>query len=239
LLALFTRQSKKCDRTLIHCDYLASVVHFRVFAETVGKVEFDKRVKDGTIPLVLKWNGFSDIEVGGAFRSAKQESLREVQPSSEKDLVIGDHVIFWNHRAYDLINSVVREAWRLENAILVDRTKGEDIFLGHGSGEQTEKGMLGKLVDRYNDVVRRANAVAGRADAKDPKTSADGKAKMAHDFPNIRKVGATWRIQGDAHGKTFYDPLTRITVTSPELIGLRNPADLTKMNLVKRPKESE
>lgn len=99
--------------------------------------------------------------------------------------------------------------------------------------------MLGKLVDRYNDVVRMANAVATRADARDPKTSGDAKVKMAHDFPYIKKVGATWRIQGEAHGKTFNDPLARITVASPELIGLKDPQDLTKMNLVKRPKESE
>src|SRR6266540_750810 len=136
LKSLFTPQAKKSDRTLIHCDYLASVVHLRVFAETIGAKAFNDRVKNGTIPIILKWNGFEEIETS-IFRSASRESLQEVRPSSEKDLVIGDHVIFWNHRTYDLINAGIHEAWRLENAVLVDKTKrGADIFLGHGSGER-------------------------------------------------------------------------------------------------------
>jgi hypothetical protein len=238
LVALFTPQPGKCDRTLIHCDYLASVVHYRVFAETIGANVFTERVKNGTIPLTLKWNGFDDIEEK-TFRSAERESLREVRPSSERDLVIGDHVIFWNHRAYDLINEVVREAWRLENAVLVDRTRGVDTFLGHGSGEQTKSTMLGKLVDRYNDVVRKALAVIARTTSRDAATSAAARVQMAHDFPRIKPVGSGWHVQGDGHGKMFDDPVASITIANPDLIGLRDPEDLSRMNLVKRPKESE
>ena len=238
LVALFTPQPGKCDRTLIHCDYLASVVHYRVFAETIGANVFTERVKNGTIPLTLKWNGFDDIEEK-TFRSAERESLREVRPSSERDLVIGDHVIFWNHRAYDLINEVVGEAWRLENAVLVDRTRGVDTFLGHGSGEQTKSTMLGKLVDRYNDVVRKALAVIARTTSRDAATSAAARVQMAHDFPRIKPVGSGWHVQGDGHGKMFDDPVASITIANPDLIGLRDPEDLSRMNLVKRPKESE
>lgn len=238
LVALFTSQPGKCDRTLIHCDYLASVVHYRVFAETIGANVFTERVKNGTIPLMLKWNGFDDIEEK-TFRFAERESLREVRPSSERDLVIGDHVIFWNHRAYDLINEVVGEAWRLENAVLVDRTRGVDTFLGHGSGEQTKSTMLGKLVDRYNDVVRKALAVIARTRSRDAATSAAARAQMAHDFPRIKPVGTGWHVQGDGHGKMFDDPVASITIANPDLIGLRDPEDLSRMNLVMRPKESE
>jgi len=238
LVALFTPQAAKCDRTLIHCDYLASVVHYRVFAETMGAKAFTDRVKNGTIPMTLKWNGFDDIEEA-TFRSAARESLREVRPASERDLVIGDHVIFWNHRAYDLINEVIGEAWRLENAVLVDRASGVDRFLGHGSGEQTKTSMLGKLADRYNDVVGKAQAIIARISSRDPAKSSTARATMAHDFPYIRQVGAQWHVQGRSHGKQFNDPLTKITVRDPDLIGLRDPQDPTRMNLVKRPKESE
>ena len=238
IVALFTPQPNKCDRTLIHCDFLASVVHYRVFAETIGTNVFTDRVKNDTIPLTLKWNGFDDIEEK-MFRSAERESLQEVRPSSERDLVIGDHVIFWNHRAYDLINEVVKDAWRLENAVLVDRVGGVDKFLGHGSGEQTKTTMLGKLVGKFNDVVAKALAVIAMTRSRSAATSAAARAKMAHDFPNIQQVGTDWHVQGDGHGKIFDDPVSPITVNDPDLIGLRDPEDLTEMNLVKRPKESE
>jgi Domain of unknown function (DUF4157)/Protein-glutamine gamma-glutamyltransferase len=237
LKALFTPQSDKCNRTLIHCDYLASVVHYRTFAETIGTAEFTKRVKNGIVPLTLKWNGFDDIETK-TFRSAEQESLQEVRPSSERDLVIGDHVVFWNHRAYDLINSKVREAWRLENAILVDRKSGADIFLGHGSGEQSESGMLGKLVDRYNDVVRRAFAIIAKIGTRDPATSEAARKQMDDTFPFIHQAGHEWHIQGTAHSKVFNDKLARITQSDSDLTGLKDPDDPSRMNLVKRPKES-
>jgi hypothetical protein len=238
LKSLFTPQAKKSDRTLIHCDYLASVVHLRVFAETIGAKAFNDRVKNGTIPVILKWNGFEEIETS-IFRSASRESLQEVRPSSEKDLVIGDHVIFWNHRTYDLINAGIHEAWRLENAVLVDKTKrGADIFLGHGSGEQTKAGMLGKLVAEYNKVTDMALSLIDQTRSKDPKTSKDASDKMATKFPWIKPAGTEWHIRGSAHGKTFDKKVQPITASDPELIGLKDPSDPTRMNLVKRPKES-
>jgi hypothetical protein len=237
LHALFTPQREKCDRTLIHCDYLASVVHYMAFAETIGVAEFTKRVKSSTIPLTLKYNGFEDIETG-FFRFAQRESLQEVRPSSERDLVIGDHVIFWNHRAYDLINCKVGEAWRLENAILVDRKGNTDIFLGHGSEERTESGMLGALVRRYNKVVRMAKDIIKRIRGGDPTTSEAARKQMDHTFPNVKPVGHEWHIQGPAHGKQFDEKIDLITQSNHELIGLKDPEDPTRMNLVKRPKES-
>jgi hypothetical protein len=235
--SLFTPQKDKCNRTLIHCDYLASVVHMRVFAEKIGTKEFDSRVKGGTIPLTLKWNGFEDIEQG-TFRSSKRESLQEVRPKSEGDLVVGDHVIFWNHRAYDLINEVPREAWRLENAILVDKVKGMDKFLGHGSGEQTNDGMRKKLMQKYNEVAKMALNLITKTSSGDKKIAANATAKLRNDFPNVKEVGGEWRIQG-SHFRKFDEKLRLITDTDPELIGLRDPGDPTRMNLVKRPVESE
>ncbi len=121
LKTLFTPQKSICDMTLIHCDYLASVVHFRAFADSIGVAEFNRRVKNGDIDVRLAWNGFEDLEDIGWFHSKKSTSLREARPANENDLVIGDHVIFWNHRAYDALNEKIRNAWRLENAILVYR----------------------------------------------------------------------------------------------------------------------
>jgi hypothetical protein len=235
ITSLFTPQANKCDRTLIHCDYLASVLHYRVFAETIGVKVFNDRVLYGKIPLTLKWNGFEDIE-SGAFRSSNRISLQEVRPSSERDLVIGDHVIFWNHRAYDLVNKKIREAWRLENAVLVDKKGRDDIFLGHGSGENTNAQMRGKLAQRYNDVVLKAQAIVDKV--KKPKEHASAVKQLEIDFPNVTKEGAEWHINGWFRWHRINVKLVPIKATDPELLGLRDPGDPTRMNTVIRPVES-
>ena len=215
-------------------------MHFRVFAETIGINEFNDRVKKGTIPVTLKWNGFQDIEVGGVLRSSKQESLREVRPSTEKDLVIGDHVVFWNHRAYDLINKKIHEAWRLENAILEKKQdSGEDLFEGHGSGRLTNLNMRKALLKRYNEVVGMAQALIAKTKSKVSATSTQALKDMHAKFPNVQQAGPEWHIKGEAHSKTFDEPIKPVTdVNDPQLIGLRDPDDPAKMNFVKRPKEA-
>ena len=50
-------------------------------------------------------------------------SMQRVRPSSEADLVAGDHVVFFNHLAYDLINQNKGNAWRLEIVVFVAKTQ--------------------------------------------------------------------------------------------------------------------
>lgn len=237
LTTLFVPQDSVCDKTLIHCDYLASVVHFRAFAESITIEEFNKRVKNGDINMRLKWNGFSELEDIGK-RSPNSISLREVRPASENDLVIGDHVIFWNHRAYDLINENIGNAWRLENALLTKIEKGNDKFLGHGSGEHTNESMRTKLASEYNIVVKKAKKIIEKTKSKDKKDALKASADMQSKFPRIKEEGGAWKIQGEKHGKVFNDDLKEIKGTDPELIGLKNPANPDEMNCVKRPAES-
>lgn len=238
LTTLFTPQANQCDRTLIHCDYLASVVHYRVFAETIGIKQFNDRVLKGKLPLTLKWNGFDDLEKG-TFRSSKRESLQQVRPSSEKDLVIGDHVIFWNHVAYDLLNENVGEAWRLENAVLVDKKGMDDIFLGHGSDENTNMQMRHKLAQRYNEVVKKAQLLIAKTVAKDPKQHAAALKQLDNEFPHVVNEGKDWRIKG---WRSLFNrinvKLQPIKATDPLLAGLRDPDDPGRMNKVWRPVES-
>lgn len=241
ITSLFEHQRKKKNRTLIHCDYLASVIHMRVFAETIGAAEFNKRVKDGTIPLTLKWNGFQDIEDLPGHAPA-QESLQEVRPSSEKDIIIGDHVIFWNHSAYDVINANIGNAWRLENAIVVNQSGGQLLFEGHGSGsvrrpgsdvdtrELTSRDLLHRLMYEFNKVVRMAKDLI----------HVHKFGQLHTDFPNVNPVGSQWRIQGDNDYKHVDVELKELTsVHDPDLIGLHDPADPSQMNFVKRPIESK
>jgi hypothetical protein len=238
LRTLFTPQKSICDMTLIHCDYLASVVHFRAFAESLGVEEFNQRVRNGDIEVRLRWNGFQELEDIGWFHSEKSVSLRNVRPANEKELVIGDHVIFWNHRAYDLINRNIGNAWRLENAILVRKKGKEDIFLGHGSGRNTDTMMRAKLTKEYNEVVAMAEKIIARTKSKDPKVASAAEAEMSQKFPHVKNEAGEWKITGRAHGKSFDEKLERIKSTDPDMTGLREPQDPSKMGCVKRPMEA-
>ena len=134
-------------RTLIHCDYLISVIQFRSFAETLGDAEFNRRVA-ATIPMVLRAHGFTALTdmAGEPVPHRDALSLREFTPRSESELVIGDHVQFWNHPAYDLLIGAGGGVWRLENAIVVDRRNGVAVYEGRGSG---------RLLGRRNEAAPR------------------------------------------------------------------------------------
>jgi hypothetical protein len=233
-VTLFTPQKSICDMTLIHCDYLVSVVHFRAFADRLGVDEFNRRVAAGDIKMQLRWNGFRGIEESGA-PGEKGVSLREMRPNSEKDLVIGDHVIFWNHRAYDAINKNIGNAWRLENAVLIEQKKGDDIFLGHGSGRKNNREMRDKLAKEFNKVVKIAIGFI-KTITKGGSGAAAARGTMTTKFPKIEESSGKWHIES-THGKDF--DVTEIKWDDPDLTGLRDPDDPSKMYPVKRPVESE
>lgn len=236
-------------RSLLHCDYLASLVHFRSFADTLGKSEFNKRIAAfGAENIVLRWNLFDDLEPrvrgwfqGLAFWPKKGlDSLREVRPSSEADLVIGDHVVFFNHIAYDLINRTVGEAWRLENAFLISKDRGgRDVFLGHGSGELTADGMRGALASRFNEVLRYPLRLTQDATSRNAALASDATKKLKEDF-SVRWVGTEWRIQDSARlcRTRRVDMKLPDKIGPSEVVGLRDPCDETKMYPVRRPIES-
>src|SRR5262249_2788658 len=117
ILRLFEQQAPH-KRSLVHCDYLVSLVHFRAFMATLGQAAFNARIAAyGPGHIQLRWNLFAELEptLGASPHTrAGLGSVRQVVPSSPADLVLGDHVYFFNHPAYDLINKNVGNAWRLE-----------------------------------------------------------------------------------------------------------------------------
>jgi hypothetical protein len=168
-------------------------------------------------------------------------STQRVRPSSEADLIVGDHVVFFNHIAYDLINGV-GNAWRLENTILVKRgAKGDpksDVFLGHGSGRKTSEQLRDRLASEFRIVWSLGDAVVKRAKSSDKKTQADARSQLWK-F-SIVPVGADFRIQGMAgcHG-FFNEPFDKFAkVTGKDVIGPRDPCYPSQMHEVERPIES-
>jgi hypothetical protein len=237
LQTLFVLQKNPCKRTLIHCDYLVSVLHFRAYAESLGKSEFNKRVKDGTIPMALKWNGFTDIEQS-FWRSSKRESLQVVTVSKREDLIIGDHVILFNHQSYDALIKGVGGVWRLENAILVDRRGGVDLFQGHGyRGPVSELKMKKGMRAQYNkhvENVKRFIRWLGSRSADKRKKARDG----LNRYKGIKKRGGEYRIIGTGFcGTPVDEPL--LTPALDKLPGLNDPCNPGRLWPVRRPVESD
>ena len=246
LLKLFTSQQRVCDRTLIHCDYLVNVVEFRAYAETIGRDEFDKKVKSGAIAMVLSYSGFPKPGTVDWRKSPKAFAYQNVVPASKEDLVIGDHVTFWNHLAYDGLNVAKMQPWRLENAVLVDKDeRGKDLFEGHGTSPPivNEHEMLEQLADGYNPFAQEALDLTKAVDGGDQSKLA----KLDADYHAVSKRDDKWivtdpGIYGDTvrRGRT-YDLRTvdkSHLEDDPLLIGLRDPHDPSKMGPVERPIES-
>jgi hypothetical protein len=246
-------------RTLIHCDHLVSLVNFRSMADAIGVPEFNKRIKAfGTDKIFLKWNAFSDLHVrtfetsrvgdplkgpkGALIPEKGLASTQRVQPTSEANFVIGDHVVFFNHLGYDLINEKIGNAWRLENAVLVRKdARGQDVFLGHGSGYKSAAQLRAKLAQEFNEVAKKALAVIAKASSTNKKTQAEGLSELAVKFPNVKKVGNKWRAQGvpDLLSGCKHNLDVEVREIKPsEVLGPKSPCDPSVMNAVERPIES-
>jgi len=267
---LFTPQTQPRLRTLIHCDYLISLVNMLSLADAVGQAEFNKRVQAfGTDKFFLNWNTFTDLHVAvwetirtgqlkqlptGAFVATwGLGSTQSVRPSSLADLVIGDHVVFENHLAYDLLNQGVGNAWRLENAVLIRRNPGDpkkDVFLGHGSGELTAEGMQEKLATEFQKVWRMADGLLKQAKSGTKQQQATAWTRLAAQFPNVKwytyAAFSAWTVQGNPPLMTQSGCSLFVvwklhdlgTVKGKDVIGLKDPCDMTKMRTVERPIES-
>lgn len=261
LVKLFNSQSSICDKTLIHCDYLTTVIHLRAFAESIGPDVFNQRVRSGEIAMNLSYWGFGDVmmptppgsrEVGRA-RKPGAVSLQAVQPASEDDLLIGDHVIFWNHLAYDALtfSPFWFGPWRLENALLVDQDdSGNNLYEGHGAPlnpqQQVVKGdkktMLKDIVNAYNGPVKAAQRLTKSVDNNE----AGAENLLRQEFPRVVRdpTGAWWIAERDDRDenrrrpKRFYELRPLADENDPDLIGLRDPDNPSKMGWVKRPIES-
>lgn len=236
IMRLFDRQPAH-KRSLLHCDYLVSLVHFRAFMASLGRAAFNTRIAAyGPDKIVLRWNLFTDLEPG-TIAHPGLGSIRQVVPANEGDLVVGDHVYFMNHPAYDVINRNIGNAWRLENAVLVTRRGGQDVFLGHGSGHKTEAQMRAKLAEEYNDVATIALRLVQRTRRGTSAERAAARTELASRFPGLVEVSGKWRARGSGLLSVPVDQELKLLRAS-EIPGLRDPRDTTRMYPVRRAVES-
>jgi hypothetical protein len=140
-----------------------------------------------------------------------------------------------------LINEKIGNAWRLENAVLTGKNKGgDDVFLGHGSGYKTAKQMKDKLAEEFNDVAQKALGLVTQTRSSDKKVQTDARDELSKRFPKVKEDGSKWKIQGKEKlcGKMNVD-LDLRQIKRDEVIGLKEPCDLTKLKEVQRPVESK
>ena len=163
---IFNHQTRPCLRTLMHCDYMISAQQYFVMADAMGATDFNQAVTDGSINLVIRWNSFEDIVADTPTSDGQFQSLQSVDLSSESDFIIGDHVMFYNHDAFDDMNRVrynVRgdfSNWRLENAIISDiDASGEFRFQGHGYFRPKPRSeFVNDMASKMNGLVAVANS---------------------------------------------------------------------------------
>jgi hypothetical protein len=242
LTSLFTPQDSICDKTLIHCDYLVNVVEYRVYAESIGPEKFNKLVKSGAVTLWLTYTGFPKPDSSDTGISPKQLSFYLVSPKSKKELIIGDHVIFWNHLAFDGLNDAYGSPWRLENAVLIDqKDDGENVYEGHGEGPDTEHEMLKALAKNYNELEEHVRPLTVEYDQG--RVYED---KFHEKFKYLSREPDGWVVidpglDGRRKGKKV--PLQRASEDNPEqdpfLPGLRDPVDFRRLSPVDRPIRSD
>jgi hypothetical protein len=240
-------------RTLFHCDYLISVVNLMSLADAIGKDEFNKRIAAyGVDKIVLNWNLFEDLDLSTRLRDTKGEftktevpglgSMQRVTPGTEKDLVLGDHVVFSNHIAYDPMNVGPGYPWKLENAVFIGTNGGkrgnEKVYLGHGSGRLTGSQMKHKLASEFNAVVDLVTPWTTKAQSHNAGKVAEAEQTLKDRF-NVHRVGKEFHVQGKDGMNCKQDVDFNVRrIGDDEVPGLHDPCNPTKMYPVERPIES-
>ena len=248
LVKLFTPQESICDKTLIHCDYLVNVIQFRTYAETLGIDKFNGYVRSGRIHMRLTWSGFPTADWDP--RSPKALGYRQdIRPKSKDDLLIGDHVIFWNHLAFDGLNVRQQSPWRLENAVLTDKDEaGKDLFQGHGSGSgspSTEHAMLKELAHAYNGYAKSAMRITNAITNGTPAEKAAREAERQKEYPWVIWENNDWFVVDPGRDQARANRRYKLQLADEEhpetdelLPGLLDPHDRSILSPVDRPIES-
>ncbi len=196
---IFNHRGSACLRTLMHCDYMVSAQQFFVMADTMGRADFNQAVSDGDITLEIRWNSYENIVADTATSAGEFQSLQWVNLNREDDFVIGDHVLFFNHDAFDDMNRVHRNVrgnfsnWRLENAIIIDfdQASGEPRFQGHGYfSPKRRSAFVTAMAGKMNELVAAANSAI----------NAGNSSNLGFSYPDgtrfevVRDVSGTWKI---------------------------------------------
>lgn len=151
---LFERRASYKDRNLLFCDHAIHVLHMESLLWTKKKRNPETKWLTSYIssPRKLRidipfWKG------GGQFLGGWNDGVYfENQTIHAGTVQIGDHLIVYNHPAYDKVNS--QGVWRLENAIVV-QVYPKILLQGHGTKPLTIGQMKQEMIKLFNQALRR------------------------------------------------------------------------------------
>ena len=169
---LFEAKSK-VDTTRMHCDYVIAAIHFMAMAEDMGIPVFNAAVSAGTIRVWLQAPKSFDPAVPdsmaalGSYTVVKpidpsKKSIGDVTINDESEIIVGDHLMFYNHSAYNAMNKTQKESWRLENAFVTDKSApgGKFRFQGHGYYSPKDRSrFIYAMMNKFNVLYGRAAAL--------------------------------------------------------------------------------
>ena len=139
---LFAPSTDFLARNLLYCDHTIHALHLEalVFAESKRRAAGDTAWLDG--PVAAKGKGWLSIfhplvsptalqpDGGKYLVGAGEPAFFEHVTVRANDLQVGDHLIVYNHPAYEF--TTFHGAWKLENALVVQTSPGL-LLQGHGT----------------------------------------------------------------------------------------------------------
>ena len=173
LRTILFEATSKTDTTRMHCDYVIAAIHFMSMAEDMEIAKFNDEVKNGRIKVWLKAPKSFDPTVPASMAGVgsystttvydpKKKSVGWVKISGEKEIIVGDHLMFYNHSAYNAMNKNQGESWRLENAFVTDKeaSGGNFRFQGHGYySPKSRSRFIRAMRNKFNTLYSRAKAL--------------------------------------------------------------------------------
>jgi hypothetical protein len=170
------------NRNLLMCDQVIHSLHLEALVRVKSKIEgvgWFKTLIDGESDGWLRIDAPNQSGVPRFLVGDDETRFFERKKIDVADLQVGDHVIVFNHPAYDKAKGSV-DAWRLENAVVVT-TQPRVLLQGHGTnplpltssrpspvkGEGREDSMRLNMLTRFN---RKLNEFRAAVVAENKKT---------------------------------------------------------------------
>jgi hypothetical protein len=217
---LFTPSDDYRQRNLLFCDQTIHALHLEALVFSMQKRQADRTWLDterqakppGWLRLFVPFT-FSGPPFLAGVREPAHFEAKEVRVA---DLQPGDHVVIYNHPAYDHATS--SGVWRLENAVVV-QTFPELRMQGHGSNIRDKAGMWQDMVDLFNKELNRRRAdVDGyatvTADLADHKVRVDSTRSLRVGMPVEIADPATDAVSAAARTITAIEPRSGVVTYS-------------------------
>jgi hypothetical protein len=152
---LFTPSTDYKKRNLLFCDHVIHVLHLEALLAAKKKRDPSTR----WLTDLSNSNSAGWIRIDFGFKggntflaSMRDTTFFETKRIQTADLQIGDHLIVYNHPAYD--KATVGGVWRLENAVVV-QLYPRLLLQGHGTNPLTLDEMKRQMVRLFNKELDR------------------------------------------------------------------------------------